>query len=61
MGLDLEDYSFEVDPKDEMKMTALYVGDGDGVDYLIYKENQVIKDMVYTEEYRNKTLLDIFK
>jgi hypothetical protein len=61
MGLNLEDYSFEIDPRDEMKMTALYVGDGDGVDYLIYKENQVIKDMVYTEEYRNKTLLDIFK
>jgi len=61
MGLNLEDYSFELDPRDEMKMTALYVGDGEGVDYLIYKENQVIKDMVYTEEYRNKTLLDIFK
>lgn len=61
MGLNLDDYTFEVDPKDEMKMTALYDGDGDGVDYLIYKDNQVIKDMIYTEEYRNKTLYDIFK
>ena len=61
MGLNLDDYTFEVDPKDEMKMTALYVGDGDGVDYVIYKDNQVIKDMIYTEEYRNKTLYDIFK
>jgi hypothetical protein len=59
MGLNLEDYTFETDPQDKMKMTALYIGEGDGVDYLIYREDKVIKHKVYTEEDRNKSLIDI--
>ena len=61
MKLNLEDYTFEIDPKDRMKMTALYIGKGQGPDYLIYREDKVIKHKVYTEEDRNKSFLDIFK
>ena len=61
LGLNLEDYSFEKDPKDEYKMIALYVGEGEGPDYLIYKEDKVLGHKVYTEEDRNKTLLDILQ
>lgn len=61
LGLNLEDYSFEKDPKDEYKMIALYVGEGEGPDYLIYKEDKVLGHTVYTEEDRNRTLLDILQ
>ena len=61
LGLNLKDYSFEKDPKDEYKMIALYVGEGEGPDYLIYKEDKVLGHKVYTEEDRNKTLLDILQ
>jgi hypothetical protein len=58
--IDPENYSFEVDNKDPNKMIALWVGEGDGVDYLIYKENTVLGHKVYTEEDRNKSIFDIF-
>lgn len=61
MDVDISNYSFEVDPKDPLKMIGLWVGEGDGVDYLIYKDNAVLGHKVYTEEDRNKSLLDIFK
>jgi hypothetical protein len=41
-------------------MIALWVGEGDGVDYLIYKEDTVLGHKVYTEEDRNKSKFDIF-
>ena len=60
MQIDPENYFFEVDNKDPNKMIALWVGEGDDVDYLIYKENTIIGHKVYTEEDRNRTLFDIF-
>lgn len=60
MKINTENYSFEVDNKDPNKMIAVWVGEGDGVDYLIYKEDTVLGHKVYTEEDRNRTLLDIF-
>jgi|688.fasta_scaffold04140_25 hypothetical protein len=61
MQINTEDYSFEIDNKDPNKMIALWVGEGDGIDYLIYKKNTELGHTTYTEEYRNKSLFDIFK
>lgn len=61
MNLDIDNYSVEVDEKDPLKMVAMWVGEGDGVDYLIYKENTKLGHKIYTEEDRNKSFLDIFK
>lgn len=61
LGLNLVDYSLAKDPKDEYKMIALYVGEGEGPDYLIYKEDKVLGHKVYTEEDRNKSFFDILQ
>jgi hypothetical protein len=61
LGLNLKNYSFEKDPKDEYKMIALYVGEGEGPDYLIYKKDKVLGHKVYTEEDRNKSFFDILQ
>lgn len=61
LGLNLVDYSLLKDPKDEYKMIALYVGEGEGPDYLIYKEDKVLGHKVYTEEDRNKSFFDILQ
>jgi len=60
MKIDPKNYFFEVDNKDPNKMIALWVGEGDDVDYLIYKEDTVLGHKVYTEEDRNKSMFNIF-